>query len=405
MSDVYLTKPQASFLTSKKKFCLFRAGIGSGKSFVGSHYVIKKISEDPESKGFIGANTYRQLHNATLSALFSTLDKHGYPYQYNQNKGILNILGRKIIVDSLTNYEMLRGIEIGWFWLDEVRDTKEDAFRVLMGRLRDKSAKSLEGRLTSSPFGYDWQYDYFEGEKKTKEFQVVQGKTQDNIYLPEGYIETLKENYDDKIYRQEVLGEIVNIQAGQIYYSFDRSKHVEEFELNKRLPIYFGMDFNINPMTACLVQPVNDVVHVYDEFYLMGSNTKEIGEEIIRRYGPKHRIIPDSTGKRTQTSSSGFSDHMILRDMGFRVIHRPNPFRIDRYNCVNNLLDKGCLKIHPRCKNLIKDMERLHYKEGDSRPDLSKDQSLGHLSDGLGYACYYFYPLEKVESEVHQLPR
>ena len=402
---VSLTLPQAKFLTSEKKYCLFRAGIGSGKSFIGAHWVKKKI-EIESAPGLIAANTYKQLHNATLKTLFQVLDEHHIPYEYNKNQGLLDVCGRLIYCVSLDNYDAVRGIEIAWFWLDETRDTRREAFEVILGRLRHPKAVKLEGRLTSSPSGFDWQYEYFDGPDANGDYyEVVHGTSFDNVFLPEGYIDSLKDSYDVKMYEQEVMGKVINITQGRVYYGFERASHMADLSVDSRHQLYVGMDFNVNPMTGVLVQYVNDVIYILDEFYMMSSNTTEMAEEIKRRYGAGPKVIPDATGRALKTSSGGASDHELIRRAGLRVIDTSNPFRVDRYNAVNNLFEKKRIFIDPKCVKVIRDLEQLTYKEGSTHPDLTRDKTLGHISDALGYAVWYLNPIEKPRTGGGVLPR
>jgi hypothetical protein len=80
------------------------------------------------------------------------------------------------------------------------------------------------------------------------------------------------------------------------------------------------------------------------------------------------------------------SDHDILKNKGLVVHYSPNPHVKDRYNCVNGLLHHGRLGIHPRCKKLIRDLERMTHD--------NKDPDISHLSDSLGYLCWALAPLQ-----------
>lgn len=393
---------QVDFLQAKEKFVLLLGGVGSGKTFAGAAFTIKESMTDKNTPGLITANTYRQLQNATLHTLQATCEKYDVDYSYNSQKGIVTVAGAKWFAYSLDSYDNLRGIECGRFWGDEMRDADPKAFLVMMGRLR--LGNNLKGRLTTTPSGFDYLYDYFAGNKKTDEFKMISATSHDNTFLPSTYVETLKASYDSKVYEQEVLGKFVNILSGRIYYAFDRAKHVRpKVEINPRHAVYVGMDFNINPMTATVVQYIDETLHVIDEYYLMTSNTKELGLEIRQKYGPV-TIIPDSTGKRMQTSSGGVSDHQILRELNFKVISTQNPFRVDRYNTVNNLFDKSRVVIDAKCSKLIRDLEQVSYKDGSSLPN-TDDSTLTHLSDALGYAAYYFQPILPRKSEIKMIPR
>ena len=404
MMQINLSQKQADFITSDGFAVLFAAGVGSGKSYIGSHWAKEKVINDPKSKGFIGANTYGQLKNATLATFFGVLDDHNIKYNYNQNRGIINVNGTIIYAYSLDNYQNIRGIEIGWGWLDETRDTPREAFDVVLGRLRDKRAKKLELRLTSSPCGYNWLYDYFAGPNKKPGYSMVQGSSFDNPYLPPSYVESLRDSYDEKMYQQEVLGQFVTTGVGQVYYSFNRLRNVKPVAMDPKYPLMIGMDFNINPMSAVVFQCIGPEIRVIDEISLMSSDTSEMGKFILAKYG-RVRVIPDSTGKRKQTSSKGLSDHQILRDMGHEVVYNANPARFDRYVCVNNLLEKDRLVIDPKCKHLIADLEKVTYRPGTTEPDATTDKTLTHISDALGYGCWFCFPVIKHQTGVGMLDR
>lgn len=398
--QITLTAPQMDFITSNERNVLFSGGIGSGKSFIGAHWAKEKMAASPKTRGFIGANTYNQLRNATLATFFKVLEEFQVPYKYNQQRNIIETCGRVIYAYSLDNFDNIRGIEVGWVWLDEVRDTTEDAFKVVLGRLRDKHEENHQIRLTSSPSGFNWLYDYFVGAKKTKDFKIITGSSFDNPFLPAGYVDSLKSTYDEKTYQQEVLGQFVNTGQGQVYYAFSRQKSVKIFGVDQKFPIMVGMDFNVNPMTAVIFQCIDNTIYVIDEIYQMGSRTETMGEYLLKNYGRNLQIIPDSTGQRVTTNSNR-SDHEILRGMGFRVEYNKNPARMDRYNVVNNLLEKDRLVISPRCVNLIKDLEQVTFKQGSSQLDVSHDKTLTHISDALGYGVWFCFPIIRPNSGVY----
>lgn len=381
---------QSKFLKSTKKNTLLIGGIGSGKTKAGAIYTLQTMLQNPRAMGGIFANTYRQLLNSTLSSLFQTFMEAGITFEYNQNRGILRVGRTKILCQSLDNYDAIRGVELGWAWIDEAAYLKEEAYSMLLGRMRDKHGP-LETRLTTTPKGFNWLHEYFAGEKKTDEFEFIECSTKSNPHLPQTYVHDLYQQYDSKLAEQELEGRFVNITSGRIYYAFDRQKNLCEV-IKQNYPIYAGMDFNVNPMTATICQIYNDKVHVIDEAYLTNSNTREMGKHLLEKYG-KIKIVCDSTGnKRTTNSSYGESDIKILKDAGHDVLKARNPFRIDRYNSLNSLLDKNRILINNKCSKLIRDLEQVSYKDGTNLPDVSQSD-LTHISDALGYLVYHFFPL------------
>src|SRR5690606_34436550 len=104
---------------------------------------------------------------------------------------------------------------------------------------------------------------------------------------------------------------------------FERSRHVGDFAFNPALPIRIGMDFNIDPMSAVIVQQqANGELWVVDEVVLFGSNTEEMADEIARRYWRyMNQIVfyPDPAGNN-RNHDRGESSLEILREAGFNKI-------------------------------------------------------------------------------------
>jgi hypothetical protein len=61
------------------KYVAYRGGVGSGKTWVGAYYCIEKAALNPGVRGFIGANTYPQLWQSTLSGLYEVCAAYSVP--------------------------------------------------------------------------------------------------------------------------------------------------------------------------------------------------------------------------------------------------------------------------------------------------------------------------------------
>lgn len=378
-------------LLDKYKFVLLLGGIGSGKSHTGGPWTMKKYKDSPNSLGLITANTYGQLQKATLASLFKNYVDWGIPFTYNQQKSLLTVNYRKqFLCLGLDNFDNHRGIEVGEWWADEVAYNKEEAFEVMCGRLRDKRG-NLDALFTTTPKGFNWLFHYFhpDGDKHNPDlYHYVKAKSRFNHHLPDGYIDSLLTQYDEKLIQQELEGEFVNVTSGRIYYSFDADINVAPVQKTPHYPIWVGMDFNPHKMSAVIGQVIEGRLNIIDEIFdtTVGSNTEKICKELIMRHGSKLTIVPDSTGGKA-TSNASRSDIQILKDYGFNLKVINNPFRVDRYASVNGALSKQKVIIDTKCKALIKDLEGVSYKEGTDKPDDS-DKMLTHMSDAFGYLVY-----------------
>jgi hypothetical protein len=161
------SKPQYDILTSRSKINLFLAGQGGGKTHCAGAVSAVFISNFPNAKGLIAANTYDQLNRSTMYRIREVWEhefgikeyseqtgegcyvvgiqppKHFNTSQHNFDR-YNNIVsfdnGAVVYIGSFDNYKALDGMEISWAILDETKDTKEEAIKeVILGRLRQKA--------------------------------------------------------------------------------------------------------------------------------------------------------------------------------------------------------------------------------------------------------------------------
>lgn len=311
--EIELSDPQADILESTADFNLFHSGVGSGKThcigFVSADFVIN----NPEVRGFIGANTYSQLSKSTLNGVFkvwATVFNLVRDVHYVSNitpPKHFKVIGQKldsyehtisfangalIFTGSLDNYKVIDGTEFGWACLDETKDTKEEAVReVIVARLRqvgmwlNKKGEvvkaSSEGArgfnplyIFTSPAKTDWlaewfdipeffeeinatifsENDYFRKRKGNK-LVVISSTYHNKANLPEGYIERLIEANKHSAQRINMLvyGSPLAKTGGEYFNQFDRLKHVKRLTINAKIPIHMAWDFNRNPYMTCLL--------------------------------------------------------------------------------------------------------------------------------------------------------
>lgn len=225
------SKPQYDILVSRSPVNLFLAGQGGGKTHCAGAVSAMFVSNFPNAKGLIAANTYDQLNKSTMYRIREVWEHEFQIKEYNEITGegcyvigiqppkhfntdahnfdrYNNIIsfdnGAVVYIGSFDNYKALDGMEIGWAILDETKDTPEAAIKeVIVGRLRQKAiyvdskghlvsddAKELtpEEVLTpfnplyifSSPAKVPWINEWFDLEKYQAEISA-------NIYSETTY--------------------------------------------------------------------------------------------------------------------------------------------------------------------------------------------------------------------------
>ena len=303
-----------------------------------------------------------------------------------------------ILLRTMLTYQRLRGQNLCAVGFDEAdtipkRDA-ESAMNMALARLRSGNVQQFYA--TTTPEGHGWAFETFKKDPKP-DTSLIQARTEDNKYLPEGFIESLKANYPEQLIKAYLLGEFVNLTMSAVYDRFDRNIHV-----CNQLPSYnneilrVGLDFNIQNTNCVIgVRDGNKLV-IIDEITKM-HDTDAISQELLRRY-PNQKILvyPDASGGNRSTNASA-TDISILESYGFtNMSPRSNPPIKDRVSAVNALLKNGKgevrLAISPCCRTLIECFELQAYDERTGEPD--KQNGYDHILDCIGYLIWReFNPL------------
>ncbi len=403
---------QWRFHESHSKFKGFSGPVGSGKSAALCYEAIIQSERSPGCTGLIAAPTYSMLRDTTEPMLLAMLEELALDYEHKKTEAkiVFTRTGSSILLRSLDNPERLRGTNLAWFGLDELSYTKEESWLRIVARLRDPAAAGLCGFGVWTPKGTDWVHRRFIQETKAG-YECVQAEPFENRYVVENapdYYESLKETYDPKFYRQEVLGEYINVFAEQVYHCFNRAVHVVPQRYDPTATLMWSLDFNVTPMSSLLVQENQGRLRVISEIVMQRASTEQACAEFLNRYAT-HRgpveIFGDASGNKQQTA--GGSDYSILAKRltqaglgAFKKRVPPaNPPVLRRVAQVNAVLTNAeglvRLEIDPSCRELIQDLEQLSFKPDTSVIDKERDPKRSHTSDALGYLICMLYDPSK----------
>jgi hypothetical protein len=223
--------------------------------------------------------------------------------------------------------------------------------------------------------------------------------------VPDFY-DRLQKSYDERFFKQEVMGEYLNVSAGQAYHAFQRAVHVKSCSYQPNQPIYWALDFNVDPMSSVVVQLTRSaktgeqVVHVIDEISLCRATTEEACEEFLNRYRVSRDLTVYGDASGNQMKTSGLKDRDAIssffrrRNVSNFQLHLPpsNPLVRERVQLMNAMLTnaggENRLFIDPRCKELIQDLEEVQLQPGTQIIDKQKDAKRTHMSDALGYLLW-----------------
>jgi len=403
------------------------AGIGFGKSLLGGMFSNEE-SGLIGSLGLITAPTSDTLNNSTMPQL-----KHiwaqlgliegthfvigrmppkewGIPNYTKYNGKILTWRwGSYAIIDGSENYNKHRGLELDWVFADELRDIRDGAWEMYRGRMRGKSKKSIGAKyrmlaVTTPP----------DNPKKVQKLMnskvdVIYGTSYDNEKnLPIGYIEGLKERYDELTFNREVLGQLVNAGGMLSYYAFKRERNVVRMDFRPDARTIMFWDFNASakkPMATGILQEFNNDWYVVKEFIFKNSNTDEQCRKILDYFQETNfrgtlEITGDSAGHRRESNATR-SDYAIIEYYfsnfaNYLLRTRPTKAVKDRIAATNAMFRSMAgttrLYVDERCTKLIEDLEETRWKESGIELDDS-DPERTHASDALSYFAYNYFPI------------
>ncbi len=418
---------QRAFVQSKALTKALITGFGGGKTSIGAHEILKHSAIDNSIPHMAVSPSFPMAKKTVIPAIMEALEEHydpplvkGKDYKYNKTDHIFTIKPWNgiIYIGSASNPDSLKGPNLGSFWLDEPGLMDEQAYKFMLSRRRHPKAKLLQGYLTGTPEGLNWLYDICEGEKKPSDFELIRGKTSDNIHLPQTFIDDLMEQYDEQLVKAYMDGLFVNLLSGSAYYAYSEAESViDVFTPNFNRPILIGMDFNYDPMCAIIAQEayINNKLHliVFDEFYLRNCDTDAACERIIDKYGEKSMYVmyPDPSCHNNTGHGAGKSDAKMIKNtfagLEFRFVNNSNKQikRKDRLNAVNKGLKTANgerrILLTKNIKKLREDMRKITMEEYlNSNYD---DPMLGHISDALGYLVARQYPVKLKKEYVERL--
>jgi hypothetical protein len=443
---IHLKPPQGSVFLCEKRFRVLVAGRRFGKTFLALVELCRAASIPGSLVWYVGP-TIKQAKRIAWKALKKMTQPYWKGKPNETDLRLELIWGGTICVCGADNFDALRGDGLDFLVLDEFASMAPAAWtEVLRPALADKQGRAL---FIGTPHGHNHFYDLYEAAQERPDWATFQYTTEQGGNVPREELESATHEMDERTYRQEFCARFENLGVGRAYYAFEREHNVRHLRYNPEAPLFWALDFNIDPLCSVLGQIVNGRVYILDELILPDSNTLAACEEFLERtrkwtVPPELPVLPDdadeqaeqlmddlarqlqprplnvyvygdATGTQMRTSASR-TDWQIIKNFFGRYTDRyhagvrvpsANPPVKDRINCVNAMLHNYAgdrrLLIDPRCKHLIRDLEQVSWKadpHGNPLTELDKsDPMRTHVSDALGYCLSREFPMRRQNGE------
>jgi hypothetical protein len=398
---------------------LFSGSVGSSKSLLLAHLLVTHCLLFRKARALMGRQTLPDLKDTLIQKVIEHIGddlREGKDYEYNKSSHKFTFSnGSELISRSWhdKDFKKFRSLELSAAGIEEASENPEAYkgfyFELLqrIGRLSHVPEKWV-ALATNPDSPSHWIYKHFMVEKKSNR-HVYYSKTADNPFLPESYIENLKENLDPKQALRMLEGQWVEIDEEVIYYNYKTSRNFEDqtYVINPAFPIDISHDFNIGegkPMSAMASQYIDGKFHCFKTFIIEGARTNDIMDEMansgIFGQAKKFRVFGDASGKSRDTRSIK-SDYDLIRQFLANVdpkiefeilVPLANPPVRERHNLVNamccNALQEIKLIVYKDAAPLDEGLRLTKLKKGGNyiEDDSFRHQ---HVTTALGYMIHY----------------
>lgn len=382
----------------KYNVVLFNGGRGSGKTTAGAIQAIMECRTQEGQRGVIVAPSYPMLRDSTMAEFFKWLPRQLIK-SWNKSERILVLHNdSEVAFRSADDPDSLRGPNRSWLWMDEPRNLRtREAFDISYAQIREGAQRVW---LTTTPSGlFHWLYDLFVANPIPKSTYITV-RTNENPYLPVDYEQLLRSQYTGTFAAQELDAQFVSFE-GVIYDNFSVEENVtEEADYNPEFDVYWGVDDGYaegsgvgtpghHPRAIVLGQLRSDGgVNIFDEYYQTLRLPEQTIEELLALpYRNPELAMVDSSAPEMRRRL--FDADILSAGATHRVSDGIKIVR--RFICDGN--NVRLLKIHPRCQNLIRELQTYRYDDKSKTSEAGEPKPLkldDHMPDALRYLLWNF---------------
>jgi hypothetical protein len=402
--DIPLTGPQKEFCMTKEPFPAIIGGLGSGKSRGGTMRLIMLMLSDKGINGGYYMPSYDLLKLRAMPGVEDDLDHIGLPYTVNKSDYSITIHGfGKILFRSYDRPERIIAYETAHSIVDELDTLPKEKASLVWRKVSERNRQKCKGKNTiacvTTPdqgfSGFIYQKWY---KQKQEGYQVIRAPTASNPYLPDGYIEQIRANYDPLLADMYLNGEIVNLSDKKVYHFFDRLKHHSDRVLKKGERIHVTIDFNIGGCCSNVYVIDSNVPIAVDEF--VSHDTYDFVNNLVKYKDHRITVYPDASGKANKTNATQSDIDIIKAARHFVNAANANPAIRDRINCMNAKISHDEFKVNTdKCPELTTALEHQGYTD-KGEPEKFKDHpAIDDWCDGTGYFIHRMYPIRKPLTE------
>ncbi len=360
-NDIYLP-----FLTEyDKRFEVYYGGAGSGKSVFITQKLLYKYLKFKNRKCLVVRRVGNSLKDSVFALFKSTISDWKLYNQCRINKTDLTIElpnGSQFIFKGLDDEERLKSIaNIDDIWIEEATEIDDFKFDQLCLRLRSKNPYNQVFISFNPVSKANWVYKrWFEDSRKYDKntTNVLKTTYKDNRFLPQSYIDNLMAMKVSNPAYFDIYANGEFCSLDKLVYTNWEEKYFDYREVlanNKNAKAIFGLDFGYTndptAFVASIIDSVDKVIWIFEEFQEKGLTNKDIAERIIDRGFRKEVITCDSAEPKS------------IDELKLNGLDRVRPAIKGPDSILNGiqLIQQYKIYVHPNCKEIIEEFKNYTW--------------------------------------------
>ena len=353
------------------------AGRGAGKTRAGACWIQQRVDDGTMKLGCLIAPTAADIRDVMVegpSGLIAVAPPWSRPRFESSKRRVEWPNGARAVCLSGEEPERARGLNIDTLWADELAcwQRAESTWDLAMLALR--AGTNPQALITTTPRRLAVLRRIL---AEATTVQTTDSTYANQAHLPREFLAQIVSMYENtRLGRQEIYAEFLETTEGVWFASFDPARHVSlEAEYHPGYFVRCAIDAGTSRHTAAVffqvrTDPGSDRkrVTVFGDYHALDVVSQK-NARAIRRWPINCRAAAASTMVRLDPAASARSSlgpaaySEYEREFGSRIIARwPQHLVLDGLDTIENLLETGDLKIHPRCTRL-KDAFRNYCRQ------------------------------------------
>lgn len=346
-----------------KRINLLEGSVRSGKTWISLILWAMWVATCPKDAQFLmAAKTLTALERNNLNLLCELVGADNFTFSVQSKKG--KLFGRTVYLEGAGDIRAenkIRGLTLTGAYIDELTLVDEEFFIMLLSRLSEPDAKLFATTNPDSP-NHWLMTNYIErAEAGELDFLRIKFLIDDNPYLSDEYVKSLKSEYTGVFYERFIKGEW-KAAEGVVYPEF--ANNPKAYIKPPPDDISFatvGVDFGGNKSAHAFVclgfTKGFRECFVLDEFYLKEQISPEkLSDEFVKflkKQKAKYKVYEAFCDNAETTLIHGLKCAVEREHLAVDVKKAQKTKILDRIRFFNTIISANRFFVSPHCKNVI----------------------------------------------------